>query len=48
MHFSSHCHLPHLECLDLSEWSDLDDTEDIINKNSYHSQSQGLEKVKET
>ena len=28
---SSQCHLPHLECLDLSDWSDLDDTEDIIN-----------------
>ena len=27
---SSQCHLPHLECLDSSEWSDLDNTEDII------------------
>ena len=28
---SSWCHLPHLECLDSSEQSDLDDTEDVIN-----------------
>ena len=27
---SSWCHLPHLECLDLSEWSDLDDIEDDV------------------
>ena len=30
MHFSSQCHLPHLECLDLSEQSDPDDIEDVI------------------
>ena len=30
MHVSSQCHLPHLEHLDLSKWSDLDDMEDII------------------
>ena len=30
MHVSSQCHLPHLECLDPSEWSDLDDIEDVI------------------
>ena len=30
MHVSSQCHLPHLECLHLSEWSDLDDTEDVV------------------
>ena len=27
---SSQCHLPRLECLDPSEWSDLDDIEDVI------------------
>ena len=27
---SSWCCLPHLECLDASEWSDLDDIEDIV------------------
>ena len=27
---SSWCHLPHLEGLDSSEWSDLDDIKDII------------------
>ena len=27
---SSQCCLPHLECLDPSEWSDLDDIEDVI------------------
>ena len=31
MHASSQCHLPCLECLDLSEWSDLDNIEDIVN-----------------
>ena len=31
MHVSSQCHLPHLECLDPSEWSDLDDIEDVDN-----------------
>ena len=30
MHVSSWCCLPHLECLDPSEQSDLDDIEDII------------------
>ena len=30
MHVSSQCCLPHLECLDPSEQSDLDDIEDII------------------
>ena len=30
MHASSWCHLPNLECLDPSEWSDLDDIEDIV------------------
>ena len=30
MHVSSQWHLPHLECLDLSEQSDLDDIKDII------------------
>ena len=30
MHVSSWCCLPHLEHLDSSKWSDLDDTEDII------------------
>ena len=30
MHVSSWCHLPHLECLDSSEWSDLDDIKDVI------------------
>ena len=30
MHVSSQCHLPCLECLDSSEWSNLDDIEDII------------------
>ena len=30
MHVSSWCLLPHLECLDLSEWSDQDDIEDAI------------------
>ena len=28
---SSQCHLPHLECLDPSDWSDLDNIEDIVN-----------------
>ena len=28
---SSRCHLPHLECHDLSNQSDLDDTEEAIN-----------------
>ena len=28
---SSLCHLPHLECLDPSEQSDLDDNEDVVN-----------------
>ena len=27
---SSRCHLPHLECLDPSEWSDLDHIEDVV------------------
>ena len=27
---SSWCHLPHLECLDPSEQSDLDNIEDIV------------------
>ena len=27
---SSQCHLPHLECLDLSEWSDLDNIKEVI------------------
>ena len=27
---SSRCHLPHLECLDLTEWSHLDDIEDVV------------------
>ena len=31
MHVSFQCCLPHLECLDPSEQSDLDDIEDIIN-----------------
>ena len=30
MHVSSQCHLPHLECLDPSEWSDLDDIKDTV------------------
>ena len=30
MHAPSWCHLPHLECLDPSEQSELDDIEDII------------------
>ena len=30
MHASSRCHLPCLECLDPSQWSDLDDIEDIV------------------
>ena len=30
MHASSWCHLPHLQCFDPSEWSDLDDIEDAI------------------
>ena len=30
MHVSSWCHLPCLECLDLSERSNVDDIEDII------------------
>ena len=30
MHVSSQCCLPHLKCLDLSEQSDLDDIEDVI------------------
>ena len=30
MHVSSQWHLPHLECLDPSEQSDLDNIEDII------------------
>ena len=49
MHVSSQCCLPHLECQDSSEQSDLDDTEDImLIMNSYHSQSHSLEKAKET
>ena len=28
---SSQCHLPCLECLDLPDWSDLDNIEDIVN-----------------
>ena len=28
---SSQCHLPHLECLDLSDQSDLDDIEEAVN-----------------
>ena len=30
MHVSSQCHLPHLECLDPSDYSDLDNIEDIV------------------
>ena len=30
MHVSSRCCLPHLECLDLSEQSDLDDIKDVL------------------
>ena len=30
MHVSSWCLLPHLECLDLSEWSDQNDIEEAI------------------
>ena len=30
MHASSRCCLPHLECLDPSEQSDLDDIEDVV------------------
>ena len=30
MHASSECCLPHLECLDPSEWSDLDNTEGVV------------------
>ena len=30
MCISSQCLLPHLECLDLSEWSDWDDIEDAV------------------
>ena len=30
MHVSSRYCLPHLEHLDLSEWSDLDDIEEVI------------------
>ena len=30
MHVSSQCHLPHLECLDPSKWSDLDNIEDVV------------------
>ena len=30
MHVSSQYHLPHLECLDLSEWSDLDNIKEVI------------------
>ena len=30
MRASSQCCLPHLECLDPSQWSDLDDIEDAI------------------
>ena len=30
MHVSSRCHLPHLECFEPSEWSDLDNIEDVI------------------
>ena len=27
---SSWCHLPGLECLDLSDWSDLDDIKEVV------------------
>ena len=27
---SSQCHLPHLECLVPSDWSDLDDIKEVI------------------
>ena len=27
---SSQCCLPHLECLDLSDWSDLDGIKDVV------------------
>ena len=30
MHVSSQCHIPCLECLDPSEWSNLDDIEDAV------------------
>ena len=30
MHVSSWCHLPHLECLDLSDQSDLDNIEEVV------------------
>ena len=30
MRSSSQCHLPHLECLDLSDWSDLVNIEDVV------------------
>ena len=30
MHASSGCHLPHLECFNPSEWSDLDNIEHIV------------------
>ena len=30
MHVSSQCCLPHLECLDLSDWSDLDNIEEVV------------------
>ena len=30
MQASSQCHLPHLECLDPSDQSDLDNIEDVV------------------
>ena len=45
---SSQSHLPCLEHLDPSNWSDLDDIEEPLIANSGHSQTHGLGKVKGT
>ena len=45
---SSQCCLPHLECLDASDWSDLDNIKGAIDTNSRHSQTCGLGKVRGT
>ena len=44
---SSWCHLPHLECLDPSDWSDLDDIRDVVDNklwsllNAWSGESEG-------
>ena len=48
MRASSQCCLPHLECLDLSEQSDLDDIEDTVNNELLSLSKPQSGKAKET